>query len=75
MKKQRKSPPRREGEEKIPETSTAATHIYDLSDKEFRGEILRRVDVLQATMEQTSNKLREHVNEALEQSTKKCRKK
>ena len=58
-------------EERISETSTGTSQKYNLlSDKEFREEIVKMIDELKATMERTSNKLREDMDAALERSTK-----
>ena len=71
MKKQRKSTLPGEMEESISETSTGTSQKYNLlSDKEFREEIVKMIDELKATMERTSNKLREAMDAALERSTK-----
>lgn len=60
-----RSPPQVE-EEKNDETSTGNTNIHNLSDKEFREEILRIFNELKETMEQKFNTIQEDMKEAVD---------
>ena len=66
MKKQRKSPPQGEDDEKGPGASTSISHKHDLSDKEFRDEILKMFNELKEMAQQTSRKLKEDIEETME---------
>lgn len=62
------------GEEKSPETTKRKTHIHNLSNKEFRDEMVRVVNDIKETVEQTSNKIHEDMKQTVGQTANRTQK-